>query len=546
MSHKTLIPSLLREANSAFPDVSASLIPVLTAASPSLLALRAAHALLIVSGAASHKPLARHLIALYTRRFSTADAILVYSRLRSPDPIASHLILKTLVRSRCDPSVTVAFFCRQVNPVGCRPNLCTFPILIAASKMMESIHQGEIFHCLALKLGFLSFLPIPNSLIHMYACCDGLDLARQLFDEMPVKDRVSYDSLIDGYVKCCNFNEAEELFRDIPHRNEISWSNLLNGYVRNKMFHKAVNFFHQMQELSIEPNDTSLVSLLSVYSHFKLAKHGKSIHGFFVRRWLRVPTHASTALVDFYCACELFDEAVKVFNRIKNKDLICWNTIISGFGSHGRSTEALHFFKRMLEKGMKPNDITFICVLVACAHSGLVEEALQYFNMMSSEFGIRPRFAHYWCLVDLYVRLESPQDALKVIQDMQFDDWSAIWGAVIWLARVRGDISLGEHLGKCLIQLEPENSRRYAPLLNVYAAASRWDKYKELQEMMKTRGSEKLPDCKLIDLNVVVHKFSVGDKSRPEIENVFQVLEEIAEQLKLQPPRVNDSMVDAI
>ncbi|CAL9203951.1 unnamed protein product [Musa hybrid cultivar] len=376
----------------------------------------------------------------------------------------------------------------------------------------------------------------------MYASCDGLDLARQLFDEMPKKDRVSYNSLLDGYVKSCDFDEAERLLRIIPDWNVISWSTLFNGFVRNQMFSRGISFFQQMQELGVEPDDCSVVSLLVVYSNYELAQHGKSVHGLLLRRWRQIPLHVSNALVNFYCKCGLLDAAAKVFERTIEKDLISWNTLISGFGSNGRGEEALGFFKRMLQEGTKPNDITFIGILVACAHSGLVEEALHHFKMMSSEFGMKPTFAHHWCLVDLYVRLESPCDALKVIQEMPLYNQSAIWGAVICLAKVRGDISVGERLGKHLIELEPDNSRRYLPLLNIYTAASRWDKYKELMELMKARGLKKLPDCTLIDLNLVVHKFLVGDKSQPEIEKVYGVLENIANQLKLQPPKADDAM----
>ncbi|XP_009383035.2 pentatricopeptide repeat-containing protein At1g05750, chloroplastic-like [Musa acuminata AAA Group] len=548
-SRKIFLVSILRNPNPAFdlsPDVAASLFRILAARSPSFPALRASHALLIVSGAVPfHKQVNRRLAALYSR-LSPDDAVLLHCQLRSPDPIISGFVIKSLVRRRRDPSDVVAFFCRHVHPVGCRPSRCTFPLLITSSKFSESIHQGEILHCLALKLGFLGHLPVPNSLIHMYASCDGLDLARQLFDEMPKKDRVSYNSLLDGYVKSCDFDEAERLLRIIPDWNVISWSTLFNGFVRNQMFSRGIRFFQQMQKLGVEPDDCSVVSLLVVYANYELAQHGKSVHGLLLRRWRQIPLHVSNALVNFYCKCGLLDAAAKVFERTMEKDLISWNTLISGFGSNGRGEEALGFFKRMLQEGTKPNDITFIGILVACAHSGLVEEALHHFKMMSSEFGMKPTFAHHWCLVDLYVRLESPCDALKVIQEMPLYNQSAIWGAVICLAKVRGDISVGERLGKHLIELEPDNSRRYLPLLNIYTAASRWDKYKELMELMKARGLKKLPDCTLIDLNLVVHKFLVGDKSQPEIEKVYGVLENIANQLKLQPPKADDAMVDAI
>ncbi|OAY84117.1 Pentatricopeptide repeat-containing protein [Ananas comosus] len=517
------------------------IVSFLFASSPSLSDLKRAHAVLVVSGAALRKPTGRRLVALYCLRSpASAAAPLVAAHLRSPDPVASNLALKSIVR-RSRPRDAIAFFCRAANPVGCRPSRCTFPLLVTAAKLCDSIDYGELFHCFALKLGFLSHLPIPNSLIHMYASCGCLDLARQMFDEMPERDRVSYNSLLDGYVKSGGFDEAERLFWSMPNRSVVSWSTLFNGYVRNRMFQKGLWLFHQMQELGVEPDDCSIITLLSVFAHFKLAVHGKMVHGFLHRKWLRIPTHVSSALVDFYCKIGSPDGAVVVFERAPKKDLISWNALISGLGSSGRGAEALSFFSRMLHDGVKPDDITFIGVLVACGHSGLVEEGLRYFGMMSSVYGIKPSFAHHWCLVDLFVRVQRPDEALKVIQNMPWDGQSAVWGAVIWLAKVQGDISVGEYLGKRLIELEPDNSRRYVPLVNLYAAASKWDKYKELQEVMKERGLKKLPDCTLIDLNVVVHKFLVGDKSRPEIGSMYEVLEEIGKQLKLQPPAADEN-----
>ncbi|EHA8587018.1 pentatricopeptide repeat-containing protein [Cocos nucifera] len=534
MSHRNL-PSSLRQPSS---DFLASVLSFLHSFCPSFSDLRRAHGLLVVSGAAFDKLVARRLVALYCRPSAEAIdyAFLLHSHLRHPDPVASNLILKNLVR-RAQPSEVIAFYCRQVHPTGCRPSRCTFPLLVTAVKLRNSIHQGETFHCFAIKLGFLNHLPIPNSLLHMYASCDGLTLARQLFDEMTKRDRISYNSMIDAYVKSGDLDEAERLFWSTPDRNVVSWSTLFNGYVRNRMFQKALCFFHQMQELGVDPDSCSVVSLLSMYAHFKSAYPGKSVHAFGVRRWLHLPTPMSTSLVDFYCKCGLLDAAVALFERISKKDLICWNSLISGLGSCGRGEEALRFFLQMLHEGVQPDDITFIGILVACAHSGLVDQGHRHFKMMSSVFGIKPSFAHYWCLVDLSVRAQKPNDALKIIQDMPLDNQSAIWGAVIWLAKVHGDVTVGEFLGKRLIELEPDNSRRYLPLANVYAAASRWDKYNELQELMKARGFKKLPDCTLIDLNVVVHRFLVGDKSQHEIEKIYAVLGEVAEQLKLQPSR---------
>ncbi|XP_039138698.1 pentatricopeptide repeat-containing protein At1g05750, chloroplastic-like, partial [Dioscorea cayenensis subsp. rotundata] len=392
------------------------------------------------------------------------------------------------------PFSVLSFFCHHSHPIGIRPSPCTFPRIITAAKLSAAFPLGESLHSLALKLGFLSYIPISNSFIHFYVSADALDLAQQLFDEMPDRDPVSYNSLIDGYVKNRDLDEAEKLFWSTTDWSVVTWSCLFNGFVRNRMFRRGMDFYSKMRIHSVELDDTTVVTLLMLYAHYKYALFGKSVHGYLLRRWSHLPTHVSSTLIDLYCNCSLLDAAAALFYRMEKKDLICWNTFIAGLGSQGRGKVALDVFEQMLLIGMKPDDVTFIGVLVACAHSGLVEEGVRYFEMMSSRFGIKPSFAHHWCLVDLYVRIGRPLDAMRIIQGMPLDSLSSVWGAVISLARIHGDISVGEYLGKKLIDLEPDNYRRYVPLANLYVAASQWDKYRELMQIMKSvmKASRKL------------------------------------------------------
>ncbi|XP_068640293.1 pentatricopeptide repeat-containing protein At5g66520-like [Aristolochia californica] len=355
----------------------------------------------------------------------------------------------------------------------------------------------------------------------------------KVFNEMPERDVVSYTSLVNGYTKAGHLDVASSLFWEMPDRNVVSWNTLLCGYVHNRRFWKGLWLFRQMLEMHFEPDDATLVSILSACGHLKNIPYGKSVHGLLTRKWFDVPVHVGTALVEFYCKCGLLKPAVLVFARIEQQDLICWNALISGVASKGAGEDAIGLFQRMLNAGIRPDDITFVGVLTACAHSGLVNEGLQHFEMMRSEFGIKPRFAHYWCLVDLFVRLGNIDAALKVISEMPLDDLSSVWSAIIAVAKVCGYSDVGEYLGKQLIELEPYNSNRYLPLLNLFAATRRWDKYNEVQKLMKERRLRSI-ESTLIDLNIIAHDFHVGDRNQPEIYKIYSVLEGMARKLNLQ------------
>ncbi|XP_077231119.1 pentatricopeptide repeat-containing protein At5g66520-like [Tasmannia lanceolata] len=491
------IPNLCTLPN---PSLLSKILAFLDNSCSSMSDLKKIHALFIVSGSINETLIASRLIRFCALSpFGSFDySLLIYTHLNSPNPFICNTIIKSYI-NQSRPSDAILFLCRSSRAAA---NEYTFPLLLNAAAHLNRIHQ---------------------------------DLARQVFDEMSQRDTVSYNSMIDGYVKSGDLDAASGLFWETPVRNSVTWNTLLSGYVQNCRFGKGLGLFRQMMECGFKPDDSTFVSSLSAAAHLKAVLYGKSIHGFLVKYWVCMPAHVSTALIDFYCKCGGLRVAVTLFGQMPQRDLICWNALIAGLAGKDKGKAAIGVFSLMLNEGIKPDDITFLGVLTGCAHSGLVDEGLRHFEMMSSVFNIKPRFAHYWCLVDLYMRVGNPDEAFKIIMDMPLGDQSSIWGALIGIARVYGDIDVGEYLGKRLIELEPYNSNRYLPLMNIYAAAQKWDKYKEMRELMKERRFKKPPDCTLIDLNNVAHEFSIGDRLQPEIEKIYSALEVWAKNLNLQP-----------
>ncbi|KAF3321074.1 pentatricopeptide repeat-containing protein [Carex littledalei] len=344
-----------------------SLLYFISLNSPRLPNLKYAHALLIVSSAIAPKPISRRLVSLYCLR-AIDDFVL-------------------------------SFFCQQVHPVGCRPSKCTFPLLVIVAKLCKSTNHGNLLHCLAMKIGFMFHVPIPNSLIHLYASFDALDHARQMFDEIPNRDTVSYNLLLGGYVKVGDLEKAEDLFSRMPEYDVKSWSILFKGYVMNQQFEKGLGFFYQMLILGVKPDE-----------------------------------HLHT------------DSAIFLFEQARTNNVFLWNTLILGIGSSGWGENTLDFFTRMQVNGVKPDEQTFICLLLTCSHAGLVEEGLEYFEMMNSVYGMKPTLAHYWCLVDLFVRAGRPDYALKIVHILPWDNQSSLRDALIHLSNLGSNISIGECL----------------------------------------------------------------------------------------------------
>ncbi|KAJ4802900.1 Pentatricopeptide repeat-containing protein [Rhynchospora pubera] len=468
------------------------LLSLISVNSPRLPDLKRAHALLIVSGAIRPRPIARRIISLYCLR-SIDDPVLLHSQLQFRDPIASNLVVKFLVRSS-QPIQVLSFFCQEVHPIGCRPSKCTFPLLITAAKICKSISHGELLHCLAVKLGFMFHAPIPNSLVHMYAYIQAFDHAKQLFVEMPIRDTVAYNSLLSAYVKNGYLEEAESLFSSMPEDNAISRSILFKGYLRNRQFEKGHAFFNQILILGLIPHEHSIITLLSVIIQFKLVPRGKMVHGFVIKRLLNITARVRIALINFYCICGHPDSAIFLFEQTRMDNVFLWNALISGIASLGFGKTALELFARMQFNRVKPNEDTFKCLLLTCGHAGLVDEGLEYFEMMYSVYRMKPTLDHYWCLVDLFVRTGRSDDALKIVQKLQCDGHSFLWDELISVSKERGDISICEYLGRMMIELQPDNSMIYMRLLNLYAESSRWDKYLEVINEMKQRKLKNIPD----------------------------------------------------
>lgn len=180
-----------------------------------------------------------------------------------------------------------------------------------------------------------------------------------------------------------------------------------------------------------------------------------------------------------------------------------------------------------------PDEVTFVGILSACARGGFLEEGNKYFERMASLYQLKPTFAHYWCMANLYGSLGLIQEAEQLLKCMPEEKESLVWSGLLGYCRFRGDIELGERMGKQLIELEPFNGSRYALLWNVYMAAGRWEDAQNVKELMKERGVRTMPNGRLVDLNEIVHNFKVGDRTKPEIEKIYAMMDDLAVSLKL-------------
>lgn len=236
-----------------------------------------------------------------------------------------------------------------------------------------------------------------------------------------------------------------------------------------------------------------------------------------------------TALVDMYGKCGCVERAFEVFNGMPKKDVLAWTAMISAFALHGHGEEAFKLFANMEAVGVRPNSVTFVGLLSACAHAGLVEKGRWCFDTMRRVYGIEPQVQHYACMVDILARAGQFVEAEDLIRGMPMEPDVFVWGALLGGCQLHGNVELGEKIAENLICLEPQNHAFYINLCDVYAKAGRFDDLKRIRALMKDKEIRKpVPGCSMIEVDGIVHEFSM--KGSPEvpimeaIKNVLMVL----------------------
>lgn len=239
-----------------------------------------------------------------------------------------------------------------------------------------------------------------------------------------------------------------------------------------------------------------------------------------------------TSIIDMYCKCGRVGMARKAFNRMKEKNIKSWTAMVSGYGMHGLAREALEVFNDMIKMGVKPNYITFVSVLAACSHAGLLDEGWFWFRAMRDRFSIEPGVEHYGCVVDLLGRAGFLSKAYDLILEMKIKPDNVVWGSLLAACRMHKNVDLGEIAAKKLFELDPSNCGYYVLLSNLYAEAGRWEDVKRMRIYMESHGLAKPPGFSLVELKGRTHVFLVGDKEHPQEEKIYAFLKEL--YVKLQ------------
>ena len=421
---------------------------------------------------------------------------------------------------------------------GVVPNCLTFPFLVKDCTRKLDDATGQCIHAQVIKFGFCSDIFVGNSLICFYTACGLLNHARRLFDEMSIRDVVTWNSIIIGHLRNGELDSALDLFRNMSTKNIITWNSIITGLVQGGRAKESLELFQEMQVLSddmVKPDKITIASVLSACANLGAIDHGKWVHGYLRRRGLECDIVMGTALVNMYGKCGQVDQAFEIFKEMPEKDVSAWTSMISVFALNGLGDKAFDCFLEMERAGVKPNSVTFVGLLSACAHSGLVEKSRWCFDAMRSVYSIEPQVYHYACMVDILSRAKLFEEAESLVRSLPMRPDAYVWGALLGGCQMHGNTELGEKVACHLIGLEPLNHAFYMNLHDIYAKAGRFDSARRIRNLMKERGIKKeIPGCSMIEINGMVHEFSVGGSSEVEnMEEVLLILNELSNEMKI-------------
>ncbi|KAK9055029.1 hypothetical protein SSX86_026108 [Deinandra increscens subsp. villosa] len=442
----------------------------------------------------------------------------------------------------------------------------TFVSVLNACSRVLDLWSGKQVHGKIVACGLMFDGFVCNVLTDLYAKCGEIDAARWLFDRMRDKNVVSWNLMISGYMKngvpeksielfcemkVCGFkpdvvtvsnvlgalfqtgriDEAQKLFAEIEKKDAISWTTMIVGHVQNGKEEVALMLFNDMLMTDIKPDKFTVSSVVSSCARLASLFYGQAVHGKAIHMGVEDDTLVSTALVDMYSKCGEPTEARKIFNTIHSKSTVSWNSMILGYAQNGKDLEALGLYEEMLNSSVKPDSITFVGVLSACMHEGLIERGEQYFDSMTKQYGIIPTSDHYACLINLFGRSGCVEKAVETIKDMPYKPNGLIWSTLLSVCKLNGDIKHGEFAAKQLFELEPYNAEPYITLSNMYAANGRWKDVAAMRSIMNSSKIKKFAAFSWVEIDGKVHKFVSEDRNHPESEAIYLELNRIVRKL---------------
>ncbi|KAG2565377.1 hypothetical protein PVAP13_7NG020434 [Panicum virgatum] len=470
-----------------------------------------AHCFGIRAGFGRNVYLCNTLLEAYTRQGLVAPVCQVFDEMRAQDVVSWTTLVSAYAGAWDLLEVSELMTAMRTNG-DCEPSAVTLSVVLRACMAMRDATGGRQVHCYALKSGWAGDFLVLNSMSTHLSQTSSLEDAAMLFEQSPRRDMISMRaeevcpscetltsvvaafaehrfllqgkklhsfavrsglmdtvlvaSFVDFYAKC------GELMSSVHYL----WSAMLWAFIHHGMFLDAIHLFERMMNSFCFPSADVLRRIVICYTEIGAFKFGKAAHGYIIRNNYAAESKScalETSIVRLYAKCGYILLAKRCFTKILHKDIVTWSSMIEAFTIHGL--------------------VTFLSLLSACSHSGLVSEARELFDCMTKTFRLAPDLGHYTCMVDVLGCSGNLEEALQVIIDMNVKPDGRIWGALLTSCRMHSNSKLAAFAAQKLVELEPDNVGYHVVFSNVHAGGGRWAEVEDIRSSMIGMNMEKSP-----------------------------------------------------
>lgn len=460
---------------------------------------RMVHSLVFLYGYEQEISVGNALITSYFRCRCFSSGMRVFYEMPGKNVVTWTAVISGLAQGRFYEESLRLFGKMHGGPVD--PNSLTYLSSLTACSGLQAVREGRQIHGLVWKLG-----------VHFDLCFES--------------------ALMDMYSKCGCLEDAWKIFESAEEVDEVSMTVILVGLAQNGYEKESIQVFLKMVKngVAIDPNMVS--AILGVFGVDTSLSLGKQIHSMIVKKGFDSNCFVNNGLINMYSKCGDLEDSIKIFSRMPQRNCVSWNSMIAAFARHGNGSRALDLYEEMRSEGVQPTDVTFLSLLHACAHVGLVEKGMQFLESIAKDYGITPRMEHYACAVDMMGRAGLLDEAKKFIEGLPEKPGVLVWQALLGACGIQGNSEMGKYAADQLLLQAPESPAPYVSLANIYSSEGRWRERARTIKKMKEKGVTKETGISWIEIEKQMHSFVVEDRMHPHAEIIYGVLGELFKLMK--------------
>ncbi|XXG55704.1 hypothetical protein AAC387_Pa03g3311 [Persea americana] len=461
------------------------------------------HGLLIRWGIEINVYVETSLVDLYAKCGSLGVARRLFDQMSERNVVSWNAIISGYSENGLGEEALNLYKRMQSN--GFVPDFVTIMSLLLACSGLGRLQIGKMVHGFMIKCAFENDELVVTALMDMYVKCECIEDGYQVFCMKLVKDVVAWTLMISSF-------------------SEVGYGN------------KAMELFHEMiAEGDVKLDSVSLIAVLSSCARLGALQQGRRVHGLTKKIGFEDDVFVGSALIDMYANCGSLENARSVFDGMAQKDVVCWNAMIAANGMNGCGADAVGLFFQMKDLGLNPDPATYVSVLCACSHAGLVDQGICIFYSMVDELDsdVIPNLQHYACVVDLLGRAGRLNDACSLLNSMPLQPDTGVYGALLGACRNHENINLGLEISEKLFELDPQDAGYYVLLANMYAVAGNWEGVKTTRVFLRSKGLKKAPGFSSIEIDREVYAFMAGDRDHPQYDDIDKFLKALITKIEV-------------